>query len=315
MLNCYGRNPDSAAAAADGEVSAACIWFDLLDPSDDEKRRVERAVGLALPDRERIGGVELSQRAAIDGDALRLNVPYYTHDDDVPPTAVGLILTPTHLVSLRYADAQAFALAAEKLSTQAISPSSADAFATLIETTVGRVADRLENIAADVGVLSTRLFEQRRLRTRALRATLGEVGRAESRLARARLTASGLLRIVMFALDSGLAWIEKTHMARLRAAQKDLEILCELDAQLTDKLQFLLDAALGFINIEQNDVMKVFTVASVAAIPPVILVGVWGMNFQHMPELHWRYSYPAALAVIATSIIVPMLWFKRRGWF
>lgn len=313
MLNCYGRNRDPAAPG--GELPADCVWFDLRDPSDDEKRRVERAIGLALPDRERIGGVELSRRAAIDGDALRLNVPYYTHDDNVPPTAVGLIITPTHLVSLRYADAHAFALAAEKLRVAAAPESSANAFTTLIETMVGRVADRLENIAADVGVLSTRLFEQHGLRTRALRAMLGEVGRAESHLARARLTATGLLRIVMFARDSGLAWIGKTHMARLAAAQKDLEVLCELDAQLTDKLQFLLDAALGFINIEQNDVMKVFTVASVAAIPPVILAGIWGMNFSRMPELHWHYSYPVALAVILASILVPVLWFKRRGWF
>ena len=90
--------------------------------------------------------------------------------------------------------------------------------------------------------------------------------------------------------------------------------VAQLDTQLTDKLQFLLDAALGFINIEQNDVMKVFTVASVAAIPPVILAGVWGMNFQNMPELHLPYGYALALAAIALSIAIPLFWFKRRGW-
>lgn len=314
MLNCHGRTP-AGAEAKDGKQLDGCVWLDLLDPTTDEKQRVENEIGLALPDRKQIKGFELSQRAAIDGDALRLNVPNYCHDDDLPPTALGLIVTPKHLVSLHYADPKTFEFNADELRSVGESDGSASAFATLTEIIVGRVADRLENIAADVGSLSARLFQRQGLRTRALRSILGDVGRSENRLAHARLTATGLLRIVMFAHDSGLPWIDKAHIARLKTAQKDLEVLCELDAQMTDKLQFLLDAALGFISIEQNDVMKIFTVASVAAIPPVILAGIWGMNFQHMPELHWRFGYPIALAVIVVSILVPMLWFKRRGWF
>jgi magnesium transporter len=173
----------------------------------------------------------------------------------------------------------------------------------------------MEDTAAEVGHLSTRLFgEHRRKKDGALRTILGEVGRAEARLTRARLASTGLLRIVMFAHDNPPEWIAKAELPRLRSAQKDLEMLGELDTQLTDKLQFLLDAALGFISIDQNDVMKVFTVASVAAIPPVILAGIWGMNFQHMPELSLAHGYPLALGVIALSIIVPLLWFRRRGW-
>ena len=315
MLTCYGHGPSNATASARAPTDDACLWFDLLDPDAAEQRRVEQAIGVALPTRERIGSVELSVRAAVDGDALRLNVPHFSHDAKGPPTPLGLILTPTHLVTLRYAQAPEFARAAQTLDKACAPASGVDAFAALVETEVGCVADRLENIAADVGAFSARLFGPRQRRTGPLRALLGEVGLAESRLAHARLLATGFLRIVMFAHDSGVTWIGKSHLARLKTAQKDLELLSELDSQLTDKLQFLLDAALGFISIEQNDVMKVFTVASVAAIPPVILVGVWGMNFQYMPELHGHYSYPIALGVIVTSILVPMLWFKRRGWF
>ncbi len=121
-----------------------------------------------------------------------------------------------------------------------------------------------------------------------LRATLSEVGRLESHLTRTRLTMTGLLRIIVFTHESAPDWIAKADAARLKLAHKDLDVLCELDGQLTDKLQFLLDAVLGFINIDQNDVMKILTVASVASIPPIILVGIWGMNFVRMPELKWR---------------------------
>jgi len=309
MLTLHGHR-----AAADGAApDDAALWFDLFDPGTDERTRVERATGLALPDRERISGIELSRRVLLDGDSLRLNVPYFTGDEGRAPTPLGLVLAPDRLVSLRYAESTAFATAGDKLRAQP-KASGAVAFAILLESIVGDIADHIEDVAANVGRMSTRLFAETRRRDTALRALLGEIGRVEARLTRARLSSTGLLRIVMFAHESGVEWIPKSEMARLHAVQKDLEVLCELDTQLTDKLQFLLDAALGFISIEQNDVMKVFTVASVAAIPPVILAGIWGMNFQHMPELHPAYAYPLALAAIALSILVPLAWFKRRGW-
>jgi len=303
MLNCHGH----AGADDDG-----CIWFDLVDPDDAELKRVADDVGVRLPDRASLGSVELSSRAVLVDDTLRLSIPWFTsgHSD---PSPLGLVLTPRHLVSLRYAAAAEFDAAASRF--EAESGGSPAAFTTLVATIVGNVADRLEMLTAEVDRLSSRLFRERNHGTRRLRSLLGLVGRTESRLARARVTASGLLRIVMFAHDEGPDWLDEACLARLESARKDLGILTEIDAQLTDKLQFLLDAALGFISVEQNDVMKIFTVASVAAIPPVILAGIWGMNFRHMPELGGLYSYPAALAVMALSILLPVLWFRHRGWF
>jgi magnesium transporter len=312
MLTLHGNSVSERDTAAEA-VDDSAVWFDLVDPTDAECRRVERATGIALPDRERIGSIELSRRAIRDGDALCLNMPFFTNSD-AAPTPAGLILTSRHLVSVRYTESAAFERAAATVRALP-QANSAIVFATLAETIVGDIADRMEDTAAEVGRLSTRLFgERRRKKDGALRTILGEVGRAEARLTRARLTSTGLLRIVMFAHDNPPGWIAKAELLRLRSAQKDLEVLGELDTQLTDKLQFLLDAALGFISIDQNDVMKVFTVASVAAIPPMLLVGIWGMNFQHMPELSLAHGYPLALGVIALSIGVPLLWFRRRGW-
>jgi len=313
MLSCQGIDGKTFTPPADGEIPAGCVWFDLRDPSADEIGRVERATGLALPSQEQIRAVEMSSRVRFDDDVLHLNVPYFTHDEDQPPTPFGLIVTPKTLVSIRYADSPAFGIAAETLRA-AKERSGTTAFTGLIGAIVGQIADRMEAITAKTGALSLRILGAQKHTTPMLRATLKEVGSLESHLTRARLTMTGLLRIIVFVHESTPEWIDKPAAARMKLAHKDLDVLCELDAQLTDKLQFLLDAVLGFINIDQNDVMKILTVASVASIPPIILVGIWGMNFVRMPELKWPYGYPMALTAIVLSVIIPVLWFKRRGW-
>jgi magnesium transporter len=316
MLTCHGKGGTQPAAAS-GDVDAlpdGCIWFDLFDPTAEETQRVERATGLDLPGRDTIRAVEMSSRARIVGDALFLNIPYFVHAEDQPPTPLGLIVTPKHVVSIRFAESPVFAQAAQALKKAPAGAGSTSAFAELVETVVGQIADQIENVAATIGTLTTRIIGDQNHHTKALRAMLGDVTRLESRLTRARLTMTGLLRILLFVKESAPEWIGKAEMLRLKSVHKDLDVLCELDAQMTDKLQFVLDAVLGFINIDQNDVMKIFTVASVASIPPVILVGIWGMNFANMPELHWPHGYPMALGAIALSVIIPVLWFKRRGW-
>jgi len=313
MLSCQGIDGKTLTPTADTDLAAGSVWFDLQNASADEVRLVERATGLALPSQEQIRAVEMSSRVRCDDNALYLNVPYFTHDEDQPPTPFGLIVTPKFLVSIRYADSPAFGIAAEALHA-AKERSGASAFTGLVGAIVGQIADRMEAITAKTGALSLRILGEQKHTTSMLRATLSEVGRLESHLTRTRLTMTGLLRIIVFTHESAPEWIGKADAARLKLAHKDLDVLCELDGQLTDKLQFLLDAVLGFISIDQNDVMKIFTVASVASIPPIILVGIWGMNFVRMPELKWPYGYPMALTAIALSVIIPVLWFKRRGW-
>lgn len=310
MLTCHVRNGEGAPSdAADDDV----VWFDLVDPTDAEQQRVEAATGFELASRERIGGIEMSSRAALVGDALYLNIPFFAHSDDAPPTPLGLVLSARHLVSIRYGESAIFQPPAQRMNASA--PASAStAFVGMVESIVGQLADRMEGVTARIGRLSTRILSDEKHQTRMLRATLSEVGRLESRLTRTRLTSTGLLRIVLYTHENPPAWIPGTEVARLRVVHKDLDVLCELDQQLTDKLQFLLDAVLGFINIDQNDVMKILTVASVVSIPPIILVGIWGMNFVRMPELKWTWGYPMALGAIALSIVLPVLWFKRRGW-
>jgi magnesium transporter len=101
----------------------------------------------------------------------------------------------------------------------------------------------------------------------------------------------------------------------LQTANRDVVSLTDFVTHLSDKVQFLLDAVLGFINSEQNEIFKVLTIASVVGIPPTLIASMYGMNFKNMPELSWAWGYEYGLALIVVSIVLPILWFKSRGWW
>jgi len=150
---------------------------------------------------------------------------------------------------------------------------------------------------------------------RALKETLREIGAVANRLSHIRDSILGLQRIAPFAAESGKPWIGDAVQARLKTVAKDLQSLADFEVHLTDKVQFLLDAVLGFINTEQNDIFKVLTIVSVVGIPPTLIASMYGMNFETIHEYHWRYGYAWGLFLIVLSAILPTAWFKWRGWW
>ena len=292
---------------------AGAVWLDLIEPTSDEIQQVELACALVLPSREELGSLELSSRIDVVDGALRLSVPYFSHGDATTQSPVGFLLLPQRVITIRYAVSPAFELAAARVSdAQRLSP--AEALLTIIEAIVATNADRLEHVSSETGQLSLRIFGRARERGDTLRQALAELGHLEGRLTRMRQSATGLQRLMLFLRDCHGHGMDRPLHLRAEAIGKDLEVLAEFDSQLTDKLQFLLDAVLGFINIEQNEVIKILTIASVVSIPPMVLAGIWGMNFQSMPELHWPYGYALALGVITLSALLPLAWLRRRGW-
>ncbi len=151
--------------------------------------------------------------------------------------------------------------------------------------------------------------------SRRLREALQKIGELADKLARARDVLLGVQRIAAFASDVGGEWIIPSAKKRLDSVSKDVLSLSDYETRLSDKIQLLLDAVLGFINIQQNDLFKILTIVSVVGVPPTILVGIWGMNFKTMPELNWTFGYPLAWLAVIASGVVPLLWFKRQGWF
>ena len=148
-----------------------------------------------------------------------------------------------------------------------------------------------------------------------LRSTLVEIGDMGERLSHIRETLLVLQRAMPFVTEHGDSWMEAPVKARLKMAASDVQSLNDYEVHLTDKIQFLLDAALGFISTEQNDLFKVLTIASVVGIPPTFVASMYGMNFHFMPELAWHYGYAYGLGLIVLSTVIPIVWFKVRGWW
>ena len=183
----------------------------------------------------------------------------------------------------------------------------------LLEAIVDRQADALEQVKAELETISHRIFCRRHGRGERPQArgraccvdtlvTLGRVGDLVSHIRESQVSAG---RIVPYVETAAADWLPKELQPRLRTLRRDIDSLNDFDTHLNDKLQFLLDATLGFINIAQNNVMKVLTVVSVAGVPPVLIAGIYGMNFKLMPELDWAWGYPYSLALIAVSTTDP----------
>ena len=202
--------------------------------------------------------------------------------------------------------------------------SAPDIFMVIVEALVDYNADRLEELRTEALKISQRIFHkdmqdwQRNKVARVnrmLRETLVEIGDMGERLSHIRDTLLVLQRAMPFRHRSWRWLAGKPVKTRLKTAGADVQSLNEYDVHLTDKLQFLLDADLGFITTEQNDLFKVLTIASVVGIPPVLIAGIYGMNFHNMPELSWPDGYPFGLALIVISGVLPLLWFKWKGWW
>jgi magnesium transporter len=199
-----------------------------------------------------------------------------------------------------------------------------EAFAGLMGAIVDRLADVLEQIAAELDAVSHHLFhsapiEGGELRRPAkqdadLRRMLRQIGANGDLASKIRDSLLGLGRIAPYVATLGAAWFADPVKAQIETLQHDIASLSDYDVHLINKVQLLLDATLGLINIEQNNIIKVLTIVSVVGVPPTLVASMYGMNFKGMPELDWAWGYPYGLALIAASAIMPILWFKLRGW-
>lgn len=298
-------------------------WIDLFDPTPEEVSQVERERQLRLPARQHLEEIESSSRLAADGETLYLSMPVVAHEGEPGPTPLGFVFNRDILVTIRYTQLHGFDAAIQGFKKGQQAGSSPEIFAALVEGITDYAADALEHIGAQLNDVSHRVFRnygRKRLhnvkRTNlGLRAVLIAVGEAGDALSQIRESLLGLQRIVPFVLEKGKAWLEKGIPERLGIVIRDLQSLADFENHLANKAQFLLDAILGFINTEQNDIFKVLTIVSVVGIPPTLIASMYGMNFQYMPELHWHLGYAWGLGLIFLSAILPTVWFKWRGWW
>jgi magnesium transporter len=317
MLQIHPPHP-----AGDTRPHPAAVWIDLVSPDEDEIALVQDVTGLRLPTREELRGIEQSSRLSFADGVLRMAAPVLAGGDSDHPqlSHVGFVLTPERLISIRYDPLPMFDAVAGKAAEEPPS-SGAAVFAALARAFVARQADLLEDARARLDGVSHRVFRsatrdpRRAMRNSALmRDRLQLLGRIGERISVIRESLLGVDRMIDFASDNAPGFFSVELDNRLRQACEDIGALNQFEEHLLGKVQFLLDAVLGFISIEQNDIFKVLTIASVVGIFPTLVAGWYGMNFQSMPEYHWAYGYQFGIAVIVASTILPLLWFKWRGW-
>jgi magnesium transporter len=323
VLNVYREHGDEWRGGGT-ELSAAIIWLDLIDPSPEERSLVESRVGIRVPTREALSAIEASSRLVAERDVLYLSTPAISMGDgkktEIMP--VGFVLTPSLLVTIRYSSLPTFDIVAKRVHDDETLDCGVGVFVALLEAMVDRGADALEHLGAKIDALSRSVFHddsalanRSSRQTNRMRGMLTELGILGDKVAQARDVMLGVGRVAGFVSDIAHDRIPDAFRKRLGAVSKDVVSLSDYETRLTDKIQFLLDAVLGYITIEQNDLFKILTIVSVIGVPPTLLAGIWGMNFHIMPELSWPFGYPLALLAIVLSTVLPLIWFKLRGWF
>ena len=304
-------------------VVSDAVWYDLVNPTDAERALAERLTGLRVPSHEEIAEIESSSRVFTENGSAYLSMPYSLLDPDgrSMATSAGFVLSDKHLLTVRFDRLPAFETYAEAF-RHGGRKGSAETFVGLAETIVDRMADVLERVAAELTKLSKATFRsdakgrQRSMRRadRELRGILTSVGECGDALGNLRDSVLGIGRMVTYAQQICEGWTPPELKTRVQTLRQDIASLNDYDQQLSNKVNFLLDAVLGFINIEQNNGVKVLTIASVVGIPPTFVVGLYGMNFKNMPEYDWAYGYQFGWFMIILSIVIPLIWFRFKGW-
>jgi magnesium transporter len=326
MLNafiCAGGPVRPLAADEPPAELGRAVWIDLLNPTLAEAATVRQATGLTVPTEPEVSEIETSSRLATRDGVLYLSMPLVSIDDEgARGVSAGFVLSTDRLITVRFAPSRIFeAYAATLTANGGERRTGAHILVGLLEAIVDRQADALEQVRGELETISHAIFALGTKRSRGrrnedatLRRTLGDLGRIGDLTSHIRDTQIGAARVVQYVEGMTADWLPAGLSPRLATLRQDIASVSDFDSHLNGKLQFLLDATLGFINIAQNNVMKVMAIASVVGIPPVLVAGIYGMNFKNMPELDWQWGYAFGWAMVLMSALIPAAVFRWQRW-
>ncbi|MFY9784949.1 MAG: magnesium transporter CorA family protein [Pseudolabrys sp.] len=295
------------------------VWIDMVTPSVQEDRTVEQLIGIAVPTREEMQEIEVSSRLYVENGARYMTATLMCQSDTVTPktTAVTFILAGHRLVTVRYDDPRPFAIVEHKLGRSCPSKiTGEDVLMDLLDAVIDRSADILERIGGEVDQVSHSIFEpEQEAQQPSYNDILKALGRKGDLTSKVRESQVSVGRLLLFLANEAdnMKW-PKDRRAQLQSMLRDVGSLSDHATYLTNKITFLLDAMLGVVNIQQNNIIKIFSVAAVVLMPPTLVASIYGMNFRHMPELDWIGGYPFALILMLFAAALPYLYFKWRKW-
>lgn len=332
MLRAYIREGDrlvptdldvSSEAASTEAALAPAVWYSLVDPTREEDKFVESCLGIDIPTRREMQDIEPSARLYSEDGSEFMTITALVDDELGQPikTPITFVLRNNQLVTVRYADPKPFRLY-ERLVTR---PASGEfggerVMIGLLESFIDRLAQLLETTGDGIDQISREVFGNKATKptrkTRDLQSLIEQIGKKGDVLTLARESLVSINRLVSFHQNSVSEdqRVAKDRRQELKLIQRDAVALSDHATFLADKITFLLDATLGLINLEQNQIIKIFSVAAVVFLPPTLVASIYGMNFHFMPELSWPLGYPFAIGLMVLSAVVPYLFFKRSGW-
>ena len=322
MLKAYQQQNGGLKGVTVGEGETpppGALWLDMLNPTLEERRKVDKFLGLELPTRADMEEIEISSRLYQEDTTLFMTAMVMAQTDTDLPTAdaVTFVLTPERLVTIRYIDPQPFRTYALRCERSVINASRGEfVLMQLLDAIIDRMADILEKTGADVEIISAEIFTpvSHKMGTRDFQGILRRLGQKHGLTSKMRESLLTIMRMLTFLTQSVDNKHNKETRTHVKTLVRDVQSLQDHSSFVATKVSYLQDGTLGLINNEQNNIIKIMSVASIVFLPPTLFASIWGMNFHHMPELDEVWAYPAAIATMIISGILPYIYFKRRGW-
>ena len=298
------------------------VWIDLVKPTAAEDKAVERLAGIAVPTREDMQEIEISSRLYVENGARYMTSTLMCAADTENPrtTAVTFILASHRLVTVRYDEPRPFVLVENKLARGCPAGITGEmVLMELLDAVIDRNADILERAGGEMDTISHQIFEPegaaRTGHAKRYSDILIAIGRKGDLTSKVRESLVSIGRVVTFVAASidGVRW-SKDMREQLKTMQRDVVSLTDHASYLSNKITFILDAMLGVVNLEQNNIIKLFSVMAVVLMPPTLIASIYGMNFKVMPELEWEHGYPLAVLMMVLVAVAPYMYFRWKKW-
>ncbi len=297
---------------------ADAIWVDLLNPSGKDLEVLKESFGFKVPTRAEMVEIEISSRLyVVEGNVYMTAAMLSNSDTDDPKLdPVTFILTKKQLITIRYIEPQAFKLFVSQVSKNNVEyKDSIWLLLDLLDAAIDRIADILEHIGMTVDNYSKLVFNyDADEKSKDYKFILKKIATSSDLNAKAQDSLVSFNRLLPFLVSSSGSRIDKIMKVRITNLRKDILSLTHHTQAVSSKVGFLLDATLGLVNIEQNNIIKIFSVAAVIFLPPTLIASIYGMNFHFIPEFSWKYGYYLAIGLMVTAAWAPYKYFKYRKW-
>jgi magnesium transporter len=319
MLALYSIREDRLAASDQAATIENAAWIDLLNPTQDDEARVERALGIDIPTREEMAEIEESSRLYNENDILYMTASLLVGGHAPMPKTepVTFILARDRLITVRYSEPSVFrTFVAQAGKPESSFKSAGSVFIALLEAIIDRTADILERVGLETDAVSTTVFQndiEKNSVSRDYKGILRRLGRAGDLNSKVRESLVSIGRMVNFLRAECADLFPHLH-DRTATMAADIRSLSDHATYVAGSSTFLLDALVGLITIDQNNIIKIVSVISVVIMPPTLIASIYGMNFRFMPELGSPFGYPVAIVAMIGAAILPYWYFKRRGW-